>query len=84
MELDVLQVNHPRSGAVGHRQAVAARSRGVSGVEENLPQTASRQDHLARQDALHPARRLVEDIRPVAAQSPVDTQRIARVVREGD
>ncbi len=81
MKLHIFGVDDAHARAPGHADAVPARACRVGGAQEDLAQAAGRQHRLARQNALHLARRLVKDIGPHAGAFVVDRQPVARVVR---
>ena len=62
VELEELHVGDRRAGAVGHGDAVAGRDVGVGGVEVDLARAARAEEGRARGEAVHLARRAVEDV----------------------
>ena len=64
MELDVLEIQKARARAPRHREAVAARARGVRRVKVDLAEASGREDRLARDVRRHGAGPPLEDVRP--------------------
>ena len=84
VKLDVLGVDDPRAGPVGHGQPVAPGAFGVGGVAVDAPQPARRQYRCSGEVPVHPSRGPVQHVRAVAGDGVVDGEGVAGVVGEGD
>ena len=80
VELDVLGVDHARTGAVGHGETVAARAGRVGGAQEDLAEAAGGEQRGAGQAAVDAARALVEHVGADAGQRLVDGAPVATLV----
>ena len=83
VELDVLGVDDPRAGAIGHGEAVAAGAHRVGRAQEDLAEPARGQHRRAGEAADDLAGRLVEHVGAHAGQRIVDGAAVAAVVRRG-
>ena len=67
MKLDELHVGDPAAGAPGHRDAVAGRSVGITGVEIHLGGAAGGEHHFLRAQDIDPLIAAVEGVQADAA-----------------
>ena len=81
VKLDVLGVDDPRAGAVGHGQPVAARAHRVGRAQEDLAEAAGGQHRGPGEAADHVSGSLVEHVSAHAGQRIVDRTAVAAVVR---
>ena len=83
VELDVLHVDATGAGAVGHRDAVAARARRIRRVQKNAAQTARGENGLLGQQRENSLRRPIEYVCPDAGQQTINVRGFERVMRGG-
>ena len=81
MELDVLQVDAARAGAIGHGDAVAARARRIRRVQKNAAEAARRQNSFLGENGENFPGGLVEHVRANAGQRAVNVGGLDRMVR---
>ena len=81
MELDVLQIDAARAGAIGHGDAVAARARRIRRVQKDAAEAAGRQNGFLGENGEDFSRGLVEHVRADAGQRAVNVGGLDRVVR---
>ena len=81
MELDVLQVDAARPGAIGHGDAVAARARRIRRVQKDAAEAARRQNGFPGENGENFSGGLVEHVCSNTGQRAVDVGGLDRVVR---
>src|SRR5258708_2783866 len=84
MELYVLGIDDPHLGAPGHRQTVAARATWISGVAEDLPQAACRQNRMRRQYTDDVRAITLQNIGSMTVHRLINVQRGQRVMGKRD
>jgi hypothetical protein len=72
MELDELEIGHPRAAAVRHRDAIAGRNRRIGRVPVHVTGAARRQEHGLRPCESH--RPVVAQVFDAGAAAPLDQQ----------
>ena len=82
VKLRVLQIDHARADAVGHRHTVADAARLVRRVLEKLPEAAGREDGFFGDDGADLLRLGVEHVGAKTRQGLVFVGRIVRAMRE--
>jgi len=80
MKLHVLHVDQASASAVGHGNAVAARTGRIRRMQEDAAQSACREYGFLGQNREDGSRRLIEDIRSDAGKWKIDIRGFARVM----
>jgi len=83
VELDVLHVHAASASAIGHGDAIAARPRRISRMQEDAAQTARGQNGFLGLEREDFSRRLIEHVGPEAGQRAIDVGGLQGVVRDG-
>ena len=84
MKLNILGVRDPRSGTMGHREAVTARADRVRRVSIDPSESARGEYRRACEMTMHGLLSAIKDVTTMARDFAVVVQRIARMVRECD
>ena len=84
MKLNVFSVCDPRSGSMGHRQAITARADWICRVSINPSQSAGGENRCAREITMHSLLSAIEDVTTVTGDFAIVVQRIARMMWKRD